>query len=216
MNTIEFYHYDIATNENEFKNLLSQTIKLSPHIISILPSYLKLAKTIVTSEIKLSSCIDYPLGTSDLKTRLSLAEFCIKNGCKVLEVVAPTFFLCNRKYDKFREDIFGLSNLCIKNAVELRYILEYRVFTSELLCKAAQILLTHNVQTLYPSTGYLLDDISDNILASALINQKVPGIQIIINGNIWNQRHFDIVAKNKNIYGCRTNNIYSLEQLVKL
>jgi deoxyribose-phosphate aldolase len=137
-----------------------------------------------------------------------------KNGAKIIELVAPSFFLCHRKYDKFREDINSHLELCTKSNVELRYVLEYRVFTSELLCKVAQILVGHNIKIIYPSTGYLLDDLSDNILASALINQKVPDINIIVNGNIWNNRHIETLKNNKHIYGCKTANTYSLSDIL--
>ena len=102
---------------------------------------------------------------------------------------------CNRKYDKFREDIKNNLEICTKNNIELRYILEYRVFTYELLYKVSQILMDFGINTIYPSTGYLLDDINDNILASALINKKVP-INIICNGNIWNISQINNVSKN--------------------
>lgn len=216
MKTIEYYTYDIASNETEFKDRISGVCKLFPSVISVLPTYAKLARSIIPDNIVLSTAIDYPFGTLDLKSRLCSTEHSIKNGAKIIELVAPSFFLCNRKYDKFREDINEHSSLCLGSGVELRYILEYRIFTSELLCKVAQILIGHSINTIYPSTGYLLDDLSDNILASALINQKVKDINIIINGNIWNNRHLETIKSNKNIFGCKTNNINSLSELVKI
>jgi len=215
MKTIEFSHYDIASNEVEFKEIISKANKLKPSVISILPSYLKLAKPLISDQISLSTVIDYPFGVSDLNTRLSATEYAISNGANMIEVVAPSFFLCHRKYDKFRTDISAHTELCAKTGVELRYILEYRIFTSELLCKVAQILVGHNIKTMYPSTGHLIDDLADNILASALINQKVPDINIIISGNIWNNRHIETLKTNSHIYGCKTSNIYSLIDLLK-
>lgn len=53
-------------------------------------------------------------------------------------------------------------------------MLEYRIYSYELLYKIAQILLDHGVTTILPSTGYLLDDINDNILACVLIHKKWP------------------------------------------
>lgn len=215
MNTIEFCHYDIASNEIEFKDMITKALGLKPTVISVLPSYVKLAKPLIQTNTLLSTVIDYPFGASDLKSRLSSTEYSIKNGAQIIELVAPSFFLCHRKYDKFRDDINAHSELCVKSNVELRYILEYRIFTSELLCKAAQILVGHNIKIMYPSTGYFLDELSDNILASALINQKVPDINIIINGNIWNKRHIDTLRSNKHLYGCKTSSIYMLADILR-
>jgi deoxyribose-phosphate aldolase len=216
MNTIEFSHYDIASNEAEFKDIVGKATQLKPSVISVLPSYTKLAKNIIPESIVLSSIIDYPFGILDIKSRLASTEYAIKNGSKMIELVAPSFLLCNRKYDKFREDILSHQELCSKDNVELRYVLEYRVFTSDLLCKIAQILVGAGITVIYPSTGHLLDDISDNILASALINQKVANINIIINGNMWNNRHTQTIKANKRIFGCKTNSVYTLENLVQL
>ena len=97
---------------------------------------------------------------------------------------------------------------------EIRYILEYRQFTYELLYKIAQILLDFNIKTIYPSSGHFLDDISDNILAAALINKRVPEINIVSNGNIWNNDHIKLV-KNSKLYGLRVNSLNALELLSK-
>jgi deoxyribose-phosphate aldolase len=215
---IEYSNYDISSNELEFKDNIISAIKYKPDIVSILPSYTKLVKNILVNDNspKLSCVIDYPIGSSDLQTRLTSTENVLKNGAQIIELVAPSYFLCNRKYDKFRSDIQEHSELCLKYGAELRYVLEYRIFTYDLLYKVSQILIGHNISKIYPSTGYLLDDISDNILAAALIKKKVFNIQPIVNGNVWNNRHFMLINNNKNnIYGIKVNSIHSLENIYK-
>jgi deoxyribose-phosphate aldolase len=149
------------------------------------------------------------MGVLDIKSRLSVIDFCLKNNVDIIEAVCPAQLLCNRKYEKFRDDIKQLTNLCSSLNVELRYVLEYRQYSYELLYKVAQILYDFNVKTIYPSTGYSLDDIGDNIIASALINKKVPNINIICNGNLWNSNHIKMV-KNNQLYGLRTNSLNGL------
>lgn len=215
MKIIEFGHYDTASNDAEIKNLISDVIKYAPQTISVYPHNLKVVKPLLVNHnnIKLSSIIDYPYGQSDLSTRLSCAEFCIKNGAKVLEVIAPNNYLCNRKYDKFREDINAFKTICLNNQVELRYVLEYRVFTLELMYKVAQILLENEILTIYPSTGNLLDDISDNIIATVLVNKKVPGIKIISTGNLWNDKQAQNICKNSDVYGFKC---FTLNSIIKI
>ena len=216
MKLIEFGHYDMASNDSEIKDILLEAIKFVPQTISVFPNNLRIAKSLIQENlnIKLSSIVDYPYGQSDLKARLSSAEFCIKNGAKILEVVAPNYYLCNRKYDKFREDILTLKKLCEASDVEIRYILEYRVFTLELMYKVAQILLDHKISTIYPSTGHVLDDISDNIIATVLVNKKVPDLKIISNGNVWNDKQAQNICKNKDIYGFKCFTINSLKRIM--
>jgi hypothetical protein len=80
-----------------------------------------------------------------------------------------------------------------------------------LLYRVSQILLDLGIDTIYPSTGYLLDDINDNIIATALINKKVP-INIICNGNIWNNSQINNISQSK-IYGIKVNSINALDLL---
>lgn len=216
MKYIEYAHYDIASNEAEIKNLINEAILYKPDSISVLPTFTKLVKTLLPLEIKLATVIDYPLGIMDLKSRLLSVENAIRSGSDIIQIVGPSYLLCNRKYDKFREDITKIRDLCNEQNVELRYILEYRVFTLELLYKAAQILIGHDIKTIYPSTGYLLDNLADNILACGLISKKVDKIQIISNGNIWNDTHMDLLNKTSNIFGIKCHNIHSLKKVANI
>lgn len=206
---LEYAFYDTSANDIEIQNNLTQAVLYKPYSISVLPPYTKLAKSL-QKDIKISSPIDYPFGIMDIKTRISQVNFCISNKVDIIEAVCPTQLLCNRKYDKFRDDIKQLNLLCIEAGVELRYVLEYRKYSYELLYKVAQILFDLSIKTVYPSTAHSLDDIHDNVIASALINKKVPGINIICNGNLWNTNQIKMV-KNNQLHGLRVNSINSLE-----
>ncbi len=213
MQHLEYAYYDIASNEVEVKDNITAALKFNPETISVLPHYLKLAKANIPENINLSCIVDYPLGLLDLKSRLLAIEFAIKNGANTVELVAPSYYLCNRKYDKFREDIKSCLELCQENNVELRYILEYRVFTLELLYKITQILVGYGIKKMYPSSGYSLDDINDNLLASALINKKNVDIKIIANGNVWNDKQAELLCKSPDLYGFKCHSINSLERI---
>jgi deoxyribose-phosphate aldolase len=213
---IEYSFYDIASNDTETKTNISEAATFKLDAISVLPFNLRLAKNILgtNSETALSCPIDYPLGIMDSKSRSDSISFAIKNGAKIIDMVCPVYLLCNRKYDKFKEDIKISQNMCLDSGVLLRYILEYRVYSYELLYKVAQILLEHQIGTIYPSTGYLIDNISDNILACALINKKIPEINIISNANFWNDSHAELSLK-ANLFGLRVNSINALNILYK-
>jgi deoxyribose-phosphate aldolase len=201
-------------NEAELKDSVSQVIKYPIHSLSVLPSSVKTIKNIIdTNTITLSCPIDYPMGIMDLKSRITLTEQCIKNGAKIIDAVCPSFILTNRKYDKLREDIKTLQSVTNNSGVILRYFLEYRVYSYDLLYKVSQIMSDLGIKTILPSTGYLLDDIHDNILASVLIAKKVSNIHIICNGNIWLKSHYDMLKK-ANLYGIRVGSLHSLKLLL--
>lgn len=209
---IEYCFYDISYSDEEIKDLFKQISNYRLSLISVFPYNIKLAKSLLDeSKTKVGAVIDYPFGMSDSKNRLSQIEYAKKMGADCVNVVAQPNFLCNRKYDKFREDIRGVLDLSKKLELEVRYILEYRVFTYDLLYKISQILKAEGIETIYPASGYGLDDIHDNIVAAALINKKVP-INIVCNGNIWNQNQ--ILSLNKaHLFGLQVNSINALRLL---
>jgi deoxyribose-phosphate aldolase len=208
----EYSLYDISMSDEEVRQNLKKVSDFNISTVSVLSNHVKIARGILNDTVKISTPIDYPLGILDSKTRISSMESAIKQGVDIINITASPYLLCNRKYDKFRDDIKINLELVQKYNVSLRYILEYRVFTYELLYKVAQILINCGIDTIYPSTGYLLDDINDNILASVLINKKVPMINIICNGNIWNIGQIQNVYKT-NLYGIKVNSINALKLL---
>lgn len=215
MNIIEYAYYDLASNELETKTSIAKAIEYSPSVVSVLPYYTKLAKSISGHKTAISTIIDYPFGLSDSDSRISLVDNAIKSGSDILEVVCPTHLLCNRKYDKFRKEIEAFVNLSKQAKVEIRYILEYKIFMPELLYKTSSILTEFGINTIYPSANYLMDNISDNILAAMLISQKNNNINVIVNGSAWTDEQIDMILSNKKIYGYKTANIYTLAKIVK-
>jgi len=210
---IEYSYFDVASNDIETKQNVTQAIKLGVDCVSVLPLYVKNIKAdCEQAKVSIACPVDYPLGIMDLKSRVYATEYLFKNGVDIADVVVPCYLLCHRKYDKFREDIRSITNLGIEYNKKVRYFLEYRIYTYELLYKVAQILLEFGISDCFPSTGYMLDDISDNIIAAAMINKKTDKINMIINGNIWNTKQIDLINKSK-IYGIRLNSVNAVSLL---
>lgn len=207
---IEYANFDIASNETELKNDIAHACQFGINTIAVLPNSIKIIRSMVPDEISISSPIDFPMGVSDFKSRISQIEFVAKNGADKIDVLVPTHFVCNRKYDKLRDDIKASTELCQKLNIDIRYILEYRVFTYETLYKVAQILGSYGIKEIFPSSGYMLDNIIDNILAGVMINKKVPNMNIICNGNIWNDTQIDNIIRT-NLYGIRIHSINGLK-----
>jgi len=208
---IEYAFYDISYSDEEIKNLFKQVKDYQPNMVTVFPYNVKLAKNIFEDTTKIACVIDYPFGMSDSKNRIGQIEQAKKFGADCVNVVAQPFVLCNRKYDKFREDIRSIVESATQLNLEVRYVLEYRVFTYYLLYKISQILKTEGINIIYPATGYGLDDINDNLVASALINKKIA-INIICNGNIWNQTQ--VLSLNKaNLFGLQVNSLNGLRLL---
>jgi deoxyribose-phosphate aldolase len=213
MKYIEYGCYDLATNENEIKELIKKVVLFKPSCISVLPYYVKHVKPLINHS-HLSTIIDYPFGVSDSTSRLVAVEEAIKDGVDSVELVMNSSLLCNRKYDKIRKELEIFSNLCLKHNIVPKCILEYKLFSLDLIYKSCSILNEYSIDTIYPSANFLIDNISDNILAGMLILKKNPKMFIVFNGSAWTDDHIDMLTNN-NILAYRASNIYTLEKLHK-
>jgi len=205
---LEFCQHDYTLNENENKELILEALKYKPDYLSVFSYYAKGVSQL--TNIPLICPIDFPIGISDSKSRLSMGEFAIKNGARGLDICFPVQLIGNRKYEKFREDIKNFNNIGTLNNINIRYILEYRKYSYELLYKLTQILLDFGISNILLSTGYFLDDINDNLIAASMISKKYPSINIILTANVWNQTQVNNIKK-IGIFGLRTYNISSLK-----
>lgn len=206
---IDFIINDTSISDTEAKQLILEAIKYPINSITV-PYYLiKSIKNMVPSNIDISCLIDYPLGVSDSKTRRFAVEQAHKNGINSIDITIPQSLAANRKYDKIREDIKNINEFCAPNNLQLKYILEYRIFDHHCLKKVCEIFDDFNIQYVYPSTNYFIDNLADNILASIFLHQNSKNLNVICTGNIWTEKHFETIKKS-GLFGFRTTSIHSL------
>lgn len=207
---LEFAIHSLEYKDIDIKNTLVQIKDYNLDYISIFSYYLRLAKRVLCdSDTKISCPIDFPLGVSDTDTRKKEIEYAIKCGASKVDVMIPSLLLSNRKYDKFREDVKINQELCLSNNVEINYVLEYRLFDYVVLTKIADILYHNDIKKIYPSSGYMLDNINDNIIACMYLNQKT-NIKCITTADVWLKNHIVELINNK-VYGIRFKNINALK-----
>lgn len=210
----EYACYDYSINEIETSNNIVEAIKLGISNIFVLPFSLNSIKTDTLNLAKIGCPIDYPYGLSDIKSRQFMIEQVIKtNKISMIDLMIPTKAITNRKYDKFREDIKTNLEICEKASIQLRYMLEYRVYGHEILAKTCQILKEFGISTILPSTGMMLDDINDNLIACSFLKEK-SGINTICTGNIYLEKHMKNVI-NSNVYGMRYHHLNILKTNLK-
>jgi len=154
---------------------------------------------------KINIYIDYPLGLSATDNRMAAISN-IYNKCDTVSIQAPSSFIVNRKYDRMRKEI-SLVKEKFPN-INLRYIIDYRKYNHNILAKFASILMENEIDILYPSTGFFIDNIYDNILACKYLQEKSK-IKPIVNANMWTKDHIDLIIKLKPV-GINVQNIHSL------
>lgn len=210
---IEYACYDRTLTEDEVKASIANAIKLGINNISIYQYSIPYIKSILNDDIFLTCPADFPYGLSDLKSRNLMVSQIAKSGASCVDLVMQSKYVANRKYDKIREDIKSNLEICKENNIELRYILEYRLFGHETLAKICQILKDFQINDVIPSTGQMIDDINDNIIAAKYLYTK-SGINVVINGNVWNQKHLDNI-KSSEIKNIRLHYLSNIELLIK-
>lgn len=212
MNYIEYQAYDLDDTEAEVKTKIEKALVYRIQAVCVPYYYTKAAKALVkNTNIIIANAIDYPLGLSDTPSRNNMIMNSIDNGAKQINLVIQNNYLVNKKYDKIKQDIQTNLEICSKKSVELNYYLEYRIFTHQSLIKACSILVENNIKRVYVSTGYLLDNPEDHLIATILLKEK-SNIDVIFSGNIWAPKHVDILHKN-NINNVKTNTILGLDLL---
>lgn len=207
---LEYYINTIDEKDIDIKNNIDNIKKYNISNILAPISQIKFIQKIVDNKT-IGCLIDYPTASSDISRRQDLINDAIKVGVDYISITIPFYYIVNRKYDKFRDDISKNLELCRNNNIELRYILEYRKFDHMLLHKICEILMKSEVDLIYPSTGFFVDNIEDNIIACAYLKEKT-GIRTIVNGNIWQQSQTNTLLK-FDPYGFSSNNIFSFSFL---
>jgi deoxyribose-phosphate aldolase len=205
---IEFYLNNFCTDQ-EAKDLFGQ-IRSNYKIDSILINqhHYRLAKYSFSTN-KINIYIDYPLGMGTTYMRLKNLEI-IAGQSGIVSIQAPSYMLVNRKYDAIRKEIESIKNV-LPDSTEIRYMLDYRKFNHNILHKFCSILKEHKINVIYPSTGFFLDNIYDNIVASKYLEEKTD-ILSIFNGNIWTKDHVELIIKSK-LYGVSLEHTHSLKLL---
>jgi len=209
---IEYALHDLTENDLDTRKQIETAANFNIDSLSVYIPHLKLANSILKDRIKINVSIDHPYGQMDTENRLDIVSKAIDNGAKIITMACQWYYAVNRKYDKVRKDAESIYDMCHKHQVQLRYTLEYRAFSYPLMQKISQILLEKNIYNAYVSSGQYLDNIYDNLIATSMINKKVPNIKLISTGNFWTREHVELLKKN-HLYGQRVNSIHCLELL---
>jgi|TARA_B100001094_G_scaffold332448_1_gene404540 deoxyribose-phosphate aldolase len=208
---IEYFIDHLQTDQevkDTFKKLKEQYEKYIDYIL--IHSHLTRIAGYYFNKSKTNIAIDYPLGLNDTEIRLSMISK-VANNCTNLSIQAPSAFLVNRKYDKIRREISLIKAKFPDHS--FRYIIDYRKYNHNILAKFTSILMENNIDTIYPSTGFFIDNIYDNIVACKYLEQKSK-IKTIFNANIWTKEHIELIIKSNPI-GINLQNIHSLSLMKK-
>ena len=207
---VEFAIIDTDTTDKDAKQLLSEVATYNVDSIVVPYHLLKAAKSFKKSKIEISCLIDFPMGISDPATRVFAVEQAIKAGADSIDITMPQNLAANRSYSKIRDEIKRLKELC-GDKTTIKYILEYRTFDHKCLKKICEIFDEYEITFAAPSTGFFIDNLADNLIASAFLHQNSKEVNVIATGNAWTEHHFSILNKS-GVFGFRAFHIECLKR----
>ena len=97
---------------------------------------------------KFSAAIDFPYGLASTQVRVHEIILAIRQGAYFIDVVINNSYIKEENWRKIREDIKACLAVCNQNNVELRAIIEYRLFPSKTVLLMCELLVTSCVRGL--------------------------------------------------------------------
>jgi deoxyribose-phosphate aldolase len=142
--------------------------------------------------VKIACPVDFPDG---------LGDAVLRHGANYIDLLINPIHLVNGRKEELTQDIKAIKNICDDKDVELRAVVDYRMYTDGLVLSLCSILRQLGVVYIIPSSGQFVDDVTDNIIFCQLISNKNPGVKTILNTSFCTKEQFDKIPKD--IYGLR-------------
>ena len=166
---IAFYNHD-----STFKELLSVVFISTQKKVDCvaIPSGFMSRLTDFTKDQKFSVAIDFPYGINGTSVRIHETILAIRQGASYIDLVINNSFIKEENWRKIREDLKACQALCNEHGVELRVIIEYRLFPTKTVLLICELLYNAGIYNVINSTGFVADDLSDNAIISHEIQTK--------------------------------------------
>ena len=121
---------------------------------------------------KFSAAIDFPYGLSGTQIRLHEIILAIRQGASFIDLVINNSYIKEENWRKIREDLKACLSICKEKNVELRALIEYRLFPLKTVLMMCDLFNMNGVYHVVNSTGFIVDDISDNAITSHQMQEK--------------------------------------------
>lgn len=144
-NNLNFFDIEKFCNEALEYNFYGVCVQ--PYYVPFVISFLK--NTIV----RVISVVDFPYGSSSLKTKLSSTEDLVKIGLDEIDLVMNIPAFVNKEYKIVEEEISRVIELCRSNNVKLKVIIETGLLLPEEIVQATRMLCEIGVDFIKTSTG---------------------------------------------------------------
>ena len=148
-----------------------------------------------------AAAIDYPYGINRTQVRIHEIILAIRQGASTIDLTLNPSNIVERNWVKVKEDLQNCLAVCKQNNIELRPIIEYRLFDKKTVMELCSLIKRVGLYKIINSTGYMVDDFQDNALTTFEI-QRDTDLSVIYCGPVRTNEHYDIL-KQMNIHAIR-------------
>ncbi|MEG2353545.1 MAG: deoxyribose-phosphate aldolase [Clostridium sp.] len=184
-------------SEVEVVKLCKEAIEHNFMSVCINPCYIRVAKNILKdTDVKVCTVVGFPLGSNTRESKLFETEDAINKGAEEIDMVINISKLKNRDYKYVEGEIEDICNICHKNNVITKVIIETCLLTLEEKIEACKISKNVGADFVKTSTGFssggatkediklMRETVGDNIgvKASGAVRNYKDAIAMIENG----------------------------------
>ena len=181
-----------------FKDILETVFVASEHNMDCvsLPSGFMSRISDFLKDQTFSAAIDYPYGLNTTQVRLHEIILAIRQGASLIDLVLNSSYITEGNWSKIKKDLKSCLAVCHQNNVELRPIVEYRLFEVKTVLDLCSVLDAFGLSKIVNSTGRIADDFHDNALISYQI-QRRTSLSVVYGGPLVNNDQYETLKTMK-------------------
>ena len=171
-------------------------------------TYEEILEAVFTSSEKDMRClaipsvaIDFLYGISGTQIRVHEIILAIRQGASYIDLVINNGFIKEENWRKIREDLKSCLAICNEYDIELRAIIEYRLFPVKTVLLMCDLFYQAGVNNIINATGFIADDISDNAIISYEMHEKT-GVFVTSCIRAFNKSHI-VMFEDMGVYALR-------------
>jgi len=193
-------HYELALYDESLSNQVVQEaiflcIEHKVDLISLPISFLAKAQELTNNtNVVLAALIDPPYGFNPPEIHQNMIMAAIRRGAKVIELCVNTGLLNDDNFGELRKDLFATTQLCKKQNVEFRAVLDYKPLDTARFVAYTDFLHQNGQPLIISATGRYADDPIENIALSKYA-MKQNSCTIVPASNAWQNRHLVAAAE---------------------
>lgn len=161
--------------------------------------------------VDIAIAIDFPYGIEMSDMRQAFALKAIHHGARILDIPVNNHLAVNDNWKAFKEDANVLICICKDKDVEPRFILDYRLFDTEIVVQICKTLGGLGAMTVITTSGVGADEPYDNIIMAQAIKAKTD-LSVIVCSSMLREKHLELL-KSSQLGGFRLTSLGMAERL---